>query len=673
MERKALTNKLLVLGIDGLDPRLTRKYVDSGIMPNTKKFIERGCQRHDLVLLGGVPTITPPMWATLATGTYPVTHGITDFFQPVPGRIDAMTYAMHSSSCQAEQIWNCFAEDGWKTLVWHWPSASCPPSSDSPNLHVVDGSSPGGVNMSTAQCDPEFFMIANEKADAVTYRPQGGNDVSTPCVVTDLKVSKKVEGKVGGKDVQAGMQNINYILEQGDGQGNVINKGYDIGLSPIKPATGWIEAPADAKEFVLLLAKGLVHRACLILKNENGVYDQIAVYKSKKESKPLYVLDKDVFYADIIDETFKNDELVHANRNMRLVELAEDGSKLKLYVSPTMNIAANDFWFPKTLHELVVSKIGYPPPTSMLYGHDPILKEKTMLECWQKSAQWQAASLNYLMQHEGYQAVFSHFHSVDLQGHTILSLLPNGAGEFSRADYEAFLEKEYIQADWYIGQFLHFLDEGWTILIVSDHALLAPKFGSRMLGDTVGINVRIMQELGLTALKVDENGNELREMDWEHTKAVAIRGNHIYINLKDKYPHGIVAPEDQWDVEEEVMTKLYGYKDKVTGQRIVSLALRNKDAILLGLGGPNSGDIIYFMAEGYNFEHGDSLSTLLGESDTSVSPIFLAAGQGIKQGQETNRIIREVDVAPTCAVLGGVRFPSTCEGAPAYQIFVEEI
>ena len=170
MERKALTNKLLVLGIDGLDPRLTRKYVDAGLMPNTKQFIERGCQRHDLVLLGGVPTITPPMWATLATGAYPVTHGITDFFQPVPGRIDAMTYAMHSSSCQAEQIWNCFAEAGWKTLVWHWPSASCPPSSDSPNLHVVDGSSPGGAHTTLYTYRPLIGVSSIRGADGVnTY------------------------------------------------------------------------------------------------------------------------------------------------------------------------------------------------------------------------------------------------------------------------------------------------------------------------------------------------------------------------------------------------------------------------------------------------------------------------------------------------------------------------
>ena len=34
-------------------------------------------------------------------------------------------------------LWNVFAEAGKQTLVWHWPGSSWPPTSDSPNLHVV--------------------------------------------------------------------------------------------------------------------------------------------------------------------------------------------------------------------------------------------------------------------------------------------------------------------------------------------------------------------------------------------------------------------------------------------------------------------------------------------------------------------------------------------------------
>ena len=181
-----------------------------------------------------------------------------------------------------------------------------------------------------------------------------------------------------------------------------------------------------------------------------------------------------------------------------------------------------------------------------------------------------------------------------------------------------------------------------------------------------------MQELGLTALKKDENGNDMKEIDWEHTYAVASRANHIYLNLKGRYDHGIIDPEDQYEWEEEIMTRLYGYKDKKTGKRIIALALRNKDAVLLGLGGPDSGDIIYFNAEGYNYDHGESLGTCWGDADTSVQPIFIAAGPGVKEGYETERVIREVDFAPTIAVLGGVRMPAQCEGAPVYQIFTEE-
>ena len=120
------------------------------------------------------------------------------------------------------------------------------------------------------------------------------------------------------------------------------------------------------------------------------------------------------------------------------------------------------------------------------------------------------------------------------------------------------------------------------------------------------------------------------------------------------------------------MTDLYGYHDPTTGKRVIALALRNKDALLLGHGGPRSGDIIYFLAEGYNYDHADSLSTTWGYGDTSVSPIFIAAGRGIKKGFTTKRVIRQVDVTPTLAVLGGVRMPHECEGAPVYQILTEE-
>ena len=114
-----MNKKILVLGVDGMDPRLTKKFVNAGKMPNVKKFIERGACREDLVLLGAVPTITPPLWTTLATGTYPGTHGITCFWNQHPAKIDTLVYSFDSRNCHAEQLWNVFAEAGKKTLVFH--------------------------------------------------------------------------------------------------------------------------------------------------------------------------------------------------------------------------------------------------------------------------------------------------------------------------------------------------------------------------------------------------------------------------------------------------------------------------------------------------------------------------------------------------------------------------
>lgn len=250
----------------------------------------------------------------------------------------------------------------------------------------------------------------------------------------------------------------------------------------------------------------------------------------------------------------------------------------------------------------------------------------------------------------------------------IVKFLKHGHNDLPADKYNQLFKEVYIQTDDYIGKFLHLLDEGWTILIVSDHGQVCPEHDVQLLGDPSGINATIMHELGFTALKTDAEGNLLKEVDWQNTKAVACRANNIYLNLKGKTEHGIVDPADQYELEEEIMTALYGYRDEKTNRRVISLALRNKDAVLLGYGGSECGDICIWLAEGYNRDHGDSLSTFFGHGDTSVSPIFMAAGPGIKVGCVTDRIIRQVDVAPTIAILGGVRMPAQCESAPIYQI-----
>jgi Uncharacterized conserved protein len=671
MVRKATAGKILVLGVDGMDPRLTRKYVDEGKMPNTKKIIDTGAQRHDLVMLGGHPTITPPMWTTLATGCYANVHGITCFDRKGDD-IATTTYNIDSRFCKAEQLWNVFAESGKRTLVWHWPGSAWPPSSDSPNLYVVDGTSPGSVTVGIAEVEQEFVLGANETLTEPKFIPKAATRAVDACIVTDLEIEEE-SGAGERQKPRPGLSMSRLILEREDGSGG-FNKKFDMAQSYIKPATDWAKAPNDAKEFVLLLSGGKIRRVGQIWKNEKGIYDKIAIFKNKKAEEPIVVLEIGVMKGQIIDEAInKKDEKFTVNRNMKLLELAEDGSKLKMWISAAMNIHSESVFHPHRLYDEIVEACGYPTPTARVGSHDPQLVTDCMLAAWDICGDWQAKAMQTVIEKENIEVVFSHYHNVDLQDHNFIRYMTDkGYNQGPEEMYCQFMEDIYEQTDRYIGKFLHLLDEGWTIFIVSDHAQVCSAHDFQMIGDCIGINIGVMEELGLTTLKRDSKGKRLYEIDWEKTVAVAQRSNHIYVNLKGRDPHGIVDPKDKYEVEEEIMTKLYSYKDKKTGHRIISVALRNKDAVLLGMGGPESGDIIYWVAEGYCWDHGDSLSTTWGEKGTSVSPIFIAAGSGLKKGFETDRIIREVDLVPTMAVIGGVKMPAQCEGAPVYQILDEE-
>ena len=681
----AKATKVAVLGVDAMDPRLTRKYIDMGIMPNTKKILEAGAAREDLVLLGALPTVTPPQWTTLATGAYPSTHGITAFYRQ-GGDLDMVNLNFDSTKCHAEQMWNVTAEAGKKTLVWHWPGSAWPPSSDSENLHVVDGTSPGGVNMSSAQVDGEFIVMASDKNDTIEYRSGAMTDAKVPCVVTGLGDDKPKQ-KSGGmaslmqRKMEDGFR-LYIVNPNKDGQGGSNAIPADIAFSSIKPAEKWAaDVPADAKEFVVLLSGGLIRRPALVLKGEDGKYDHIAIYKNKKQAEPMVTMKNREYVRDIVDDCMKGDDMIKATRDMRVLEIAEDGSRVKMWVSASMNISADMMWHPRALYQEIVDNVGYPSPCSTLGFGDFELIYDCMHQCWEHVADFQADSLNYLMENNGYEVVFSHFHAPDLQKHMFIRDLAKGTENTTAEQYEFIMQEIYRQTDRYLGKFVHFLDEGWTLMVVSDHAQVCPKHGLRGLGDT-GCNIQIMEDLGYTVREVNpETGKKKRRMDWTKTTAVANREMHIYVNLKGRDQHtvkdadgneiiidGLIDPADKYEFEEQLITDLYNIKDKETGKRIIAWALRNKDAIALGLGGPDSGDIIYCMAEGYEHDHDDSMATALGECDTSAGPIFLAAGPGLKKGVYTDRMIRQVDVAPTIASIMGMRMPAQCEGAPIYQI-----
>lgn len=64
--------KLIILGVDGLDPDLVSQFMDAGRLPNMQKLAKRG----SLQRLETTPSPGTPAWASFATGTNPGKHGV---------------------------------------------------------------------------------------------------------------------------------------------------------------------------------------------------------------------------------------------------------------------------------------------------------------------------------------------------------------------------------------------------------------------------------------------------------------------------------------------------------------------------------------------------------------------------------------------------------------------
>jgi len=88
--KNAISKRVVILGLDGMDPGLLAKFMLEGRMPNFSKLAERGVFRP---LDTSVPSMSPVAWSTFATGVDASRHGIYDFLTR-----DPCTYAPMLSS-----------------------------------------------------------------------------------------------------------------------------------------------------------------------------------------------------------------------------------------------------------------------------------------------------------------------------------------------------------------------------------------------------------------------------------------------------------------------------------------------------------------------------------------------------------------------------------------------
>lgn len=646
--------RVMMVGIDGMDPLYTKQLIAEGKLPHIEEFLKRGTTTKDMGMMGVLPAYTPPSWCTLATGAWPGTHGITDFWNHKSGdELSKLTLGFNSKLCKVDYAWDKVTASGEKVIVYGWPT-SWPPRMKE-NMVMVDGS---GVHpFLLSKVDYEKIITCSEDEASVRFISHESNDAGAECFVTE-----EVEDLEFKPIMPSAIDNV---IQGSGGEDTHIGAKYDKVFAPIKPATGWADAPADAKETVILINTGRTRRPMLILKNSEGVYDRVALYKDKSQQVLLGEAHVGEWIENAIDHfaTAQGEEKV--GYAIKIMELAEDGSSVKMYYNYATSWENDNYIQPASLRLELFERFGTPIMLSNLSHSDPELLP-LMAECGEKAFRWSMDTIDYLLDADDWKAAFHGLHIIDFANHLYLdNTLPDHP--YAELNREC-LNRFYAIADEYVGRMLKWLDRDVAIIVVSDHGGLIkyPGYETPEIGDAWGLNVGLMAELGYTKLKT-VNGQT--EIDWEHTTAIAQRSSYIYLNLKGRDPHGIVEPEEADELITQIISDLYAYRDAEHHERVVSIAMRRDEMAVLGLNdasAENLGDIFFILEPKFTRDQGNSFSNcqILG---TSLKCLFMMAGPGIKQDYIIPRDVQEVDVTPTLCHLGGIAMPNGVEGGVLYQ------
>ncbi|OGP47108.1 MAG: hypothetical protein A3K30_03665 [Deltaproteobacteria bacterium RBG_13_51_10] len=622
-----IPKKVVVIGLDAAQPVRIDKYAREGTLPNINTLIEGGVFAENCLV--PYPTVTPPNWTTIVTGTWPGTHGITDFHVHRPGDpLDKVHQGFTTEDCQAEYIWEAIEKAGRKSIVFNYP-CSWPP-------RLKKGIVVGGAGLTPNEWRAgDDLLFINSKVGFCSEQM-----IST----RPLPLSRRVE------------------FGEAEGWKN----------APPSPGEGDLEA-----EFRLRIGSGKytvdpIIWYLLVQDSAGKGYDRVTLSPSKNFQEAFFTLSlgewSKKIYAPI---KLASGAVKEVHFRGKLVELTDDADGFRLYLS-ALGIEDDDYCYPPEISKEIRSEEGLMAFNGGYIAYSlNLIDMDTYMEVNHFHNIWLADVATHLLTQNPWDLFTMHFHAPDWFYHAAMTDL-DSLTQKDEKKRESALNAErrmYQSLDKMIGRIMEAAGKDTLMMLVSDHGAMAdgPAFNP----------FEALVPAGLAVLKEPKKESEGRELladhsryavDWEKTKAVPQRDIHIYINLKGRDPQGIVEPGDYEKVQRQIIDALYDYKDPRSGKRVVALALTKKDARILGLWGDRVGDVVYALNPEYGAQHGQQLPAAeLGQGNQRS--IMIVYGPGIKKGYRLKRTMWLTDIVPTICHLMNWPMPKDVEGAVIYQMF----
>ncbi|MDH3626787.1 MAG: alkaline phosphatase family protein [Acidobacteriota bacterium] len=137
-ELAAPTRPLWLIAVDGASWDLLDPLLESGQLPHLASLIDRGARG---TLVSEEPTISPALWATIATGTPRFVHGILNFVEKRPGQWRGETAGPLHRMTPA--IWEHVGAAGGRSSVIGWFGSY--PAEPIAGIYLSRGFEPGRI------------------------------------------------------------------------------------------------------------------------------------------------------------------------------------------------------------------------------------------------------------------------------------------------------------------------------------------------------------------------------------------------------------------------------------------------------------------------------------------------------------------------------------------------
>lgn len=676
--------RAMMIGLDGADPMMVKNLIAEGRLPNLEKLLKRGIATNNLDMLGVLPTITPPNWATLATGNYPRTHGITCFLNHTLGKTLGITELnWDSRRIESEVIWEAFEDEGKKCIMLNYCEA-WPNRKEGSNNIFIDGT--GVVPFLRTSVGFQKLVYMKDDYPSIKEVSHVVNQSSGDCVVYGDQVEEfakkdgmtkedllaSMSGNFFKNDdrtcVKPPLESTAFVMYDFSAEEAANADTIDRLYTPIKAAKGWqFSIPENALEVAVDFNGALTRRYLLITASNGKDYDTYTLYVNKKINTPLGSAKVGEWSQPVYDVFNIHEQDTKVAYYFRGIHLEPNGAEGKLYISHVMDLEDKSYYYPQHIQEEMLKDIGPMCYFAAFDRHTPE-GDEIALESFKMLHDWHIRATQWLFEkNPDWQLFYIHLHSIDLFNHWYIEQSLEGTHPDWKRHAE-LIKRIYEVNDAYVGAMLEYLDDDTTIFVCSDHAAIPRSVGYENpgIGELSGISAKLMSELGYTVVNPIPNMEGMYAIDWSKTRAVNHRTSYIYINLKGRDPEGIVEQEDYERLVQQIISDLYNYRDPKTGERVIAFAMTREEMESIGMGGEHCGDIFFQLTRNFGFEHGNSLQNVTNHG-YSLGCLCIMAGAGLKSGEVLYRPVRNVDIVPTICHIVSNRMPKNVEGGIIYQ------